>query len=111
MLTDSDDEFERDGFEYNSGSFVAVKAGDSSPFWIGKVERFSKKRNKIDLLWYEGFPVKGKDDPYSNSYKLLGNSTDTVSAESVHLNFDALMNSGAMRANVVKALRQVLGTG
>ena len=109
--TDEDDDLDQDGFEYNSGSFVAVKACDSSPFWIGKVRKFFKKNNKIQVLWYEGFAVQGRDDPFNNSYKQLGHSTDTVSVETVHLNFDSLTRSGTMRCNVVKALRQVLGTG
>ena len=109
--TDEDEDLDQEVFEYNSGSFIAVKACDSSPFWIGKIRKFFKKNNKIQVLWYEGFPVQGRDDPFNNSYTQLGHSTDTVSVKTVHLNFDSLTRSGTMPCNVVKALRQVFGTG
>ena len=98
------------GFEYNAGSFVAVSASDSAPFWIGKIQRFFKKKETLKVLWYEGYPVKGNSSSYEDVYRPINNGIDTITTDTVHLNFDRLTSSGTLRVNVVKALRQVLAT-
>ena len=86
---DSDD----DRFEYNAGSFVAVIASDRSPFWIGKIQRFNKKNETIRIIWFEGFPLNGEDDCYEYIYKPIDNAVDTITTDTVHLNFNQLTSS------------------
>lgn len=106
---------------YQPNYFVAVRpevSTPSCPFWIAKINKVVKTRDgnacSLDVHWYEpsseGNVYRCR---YSPSY-LFNNTSDpshgtpwknTLSTDSVLVEFDSLTKKGNLRMNVVKLLR------
>ena len=97
-------------FDYRSGTMVAVRTihEEEAPFWMTQVKHLSKDRKKVHVLWYEA-KSKDKDSaPFYDTFKPIAGCEDTISVETIHLNFQSLTSTGQMKSYVAKGLRSLL---
>ena len=110
-------------YRYDPNSFVAVKTEDNQndcPFWIAKVNVVHRnEEDSIYKLTIHWFDTTGKQDMYHSKYfpsynninsKKVSKRTpmkDTISVDTVIVNFSSLTKKHQLPASVAQHLRSI----